>query len=573
MTYKNDFVKNTALLFISMLITKIVGALFKIPLTNIIGGVGMGYYSTAYSLYSPVFAVTAAAVPTVIVKAVASSCRYSDNIHLGRVIKTAIILFGGIGLTGTVLMLAVCKPFAHFVAGSPESFICIALISPSVLICCISAIFKGYYEGVCNMGPSAFSNILEAVSRAVFGLSASYIAISYGMDCYNKGLPIFGKIALSDTKAMEYILPYAAAGAVLAVTISEFVSLICLTIKFRTDKTRPPIRLFKPKDYSFKAIAKKLISDSIPIALGMVAVNLYSFIDLITVPRCIGFAIYDNAAYFTDTMGNIIKEQGGSLRLSGFLYGSYTGVATTVFMLIPSFTAGFGRSALPEIAGSYARGDKKSFNKRLSVVLKSNFLLGFPLYMGLAALCEPVLYLLYSSRPGEAGVSVLPLFILCIGGIFYTLAGTFFGVLQVIDRGDIPIKLTLISAAIKLILNVFLITLPEINITGAALSTVVSQGAAALLGYLAIENVTRSEFNILKSMASPLISGILCAITAYIVYSNTALLDNSVIRLAISVLAGGIVYIISVTLTGGLPVKRLFKRKSLKKSPVYLKNP
>ena len=74
-------------------------------------------------------------------------------------------------------------------------------------------------------------------------------------------------------------------------------------------------------------------------------------------------------------------------------------------------------------------------------------------------------------------------------------------------------------------------------------------------------------------MASPLISGILCGITAYIVYSNTALFDNSVIRLAISVLAGGIVYIISVTLTGGLPVKRLFKRKSLKKSPVYLKNP
>ena len=89
-----------------MVISKIVGAVFKIPLTNILGGIGMGYYSTAYSLYTPVFAMTAAAVPTVIIKAVADNIALRRFANAQKVLRTAVLIFGATGLIGTAAILA-----------------------------------------------------------------------------------------------------------------------------------------------------------------------------------------------------------------------------------------------------------------------------------------------------------------------------------------------------------------------------------------------------------------------------------------------------------------------------------
>ena len=94
-----------------MVISKIVGAVFKIPLTNILGGIGMGYYSTAYSLYTPVFAMTAAAVPTVIIKAVADNIALRRFANAQKVLRTAVVIFGATGLIGTAAILALARPF------------------------------------------------------------------------------------------------------------------------------------------------------------------------------------------------------------------------------------------------------------------------------------------------------------------------------------------------------------------------------------------------------------------------------------------------------------------------------
>ena len=214
-----------------MVISKIIGAVFKIPLTNILGGVGMGYYSTAYSLYTPIFAMTAAAIPTVIIKTVA------DNIALGRfanankVLRTAIMTFGSVGALGSALILILAKPFSDYVAQSPQSVWGIMIIAPSVCLCCISSVYKGYYEGCCNMMPSAVSQVAESVCRAVVGLGASYFILDHGIKCFDNSKAIFGTLADSRTQAIDIIMPYAAAGAVLAVTASEFCALVCLLVR------------------------------------------------------------------------------------------------------------------------------------------------------------------------------------------------------------------------------------------------------------------------------------------------------------------------------------------------------
>ena len=127
-----------------MIITKVIGALFKIPLTNIIGGIGMGYYSGAYSLYMPVFAVTAAGIPTVIIKSVAQNIAASRYKNTEKVLRTALVIFGTIGLLGSALIVLLAVPFSEIVAGSPQCLWAILCISPSVFLCCISSVIKGY---------------------------------------------------------------------------------------------------------------------------------------------------------------------------------------------------------------------------------------------------------------------------------------------------------------------------------------------------------------------------------------------------------------------------------------------
>ena len=544
-----------------MAISKIVGAVFKIPLTNILGGVGMGYYSTAYSLYTPVFAMTAAAIPTVIIKTVA------DNIALGRfanankVLRTAIMTFGSIGALGSVFILFLAKPFSDYVAQSPQSVWGIIIIAPSVCLCCISSVYKGYYEGCCNMMPSAVSQVAESVCRAIVGLGTSYFILNYGIKCYDSGKEIFGTLADNITQATDIIMPYAAAGAVLAVTASELCALVCLII--RKKLCRKVIDIYKgdtSTDRTF-AIVRELLKNCVPISAAAVVINLSSFIDLITIPRCLNYALSCAPEYFSVRFSEIIGSQGGAVRLANFMYGSYTGLSWTMFMLIPSFKAMLGRCALPRIAGAWSLKNLVDFERKVSIVLRSNFIIGFPLYLGLSALSPYILDFLFSGRQQEIEVSVLPLFILGLGGVFLTLSSTFISVFQVIGRSDLPIKLMLPGCALKLIMNVFTISIPEINISGAAVSTVVMYAFVALGGYFALEAVTGIDFHILRKMSLPLIAGTVCAVIAYL--SANILFERSVafIRLLLSIGAGGFVYIILLILFNEINIKSLLNRQ------------
>ena len=275
------------------------------------------------------------------------------------------------------------------------------------------------------MMPSAVSQVAESVCRAVTGLSVSHLIIEYGMICYAGGERVFGVIAGSESEAVDIIMPYAAAGAVLAVTVSELCALVCLLVRKKVCKRIIDTSAGDTSTDRVAVIAKRLIKSCIPVSAAAIVVNLSSFIDLITIPRCLNFALSSDPGYFTASFSDIIKAQGGAVRLANFMYGSYTGLSWTMFMLIPSFTAMFGRSALPQIAGAWTLGNRKEFERKVTVVLRSNFVIGFPLYLGLSAMSRQILEFLFSGRQQEVTVSATSLFILGLGGVFLTLSSTF----------------------------------------------------------------------------------------------------------------------------------------------------
>lgn len=556
------FFKNAAFLFISVAITKIVGALFKIPLANLLGGTGMGYFSTAYGLYSPIFALTAAGIPTVIMRTTAR-CAACDN--LGRaaaVRKYAIMLFAAVGLMGTVLIAALAKPFAEFIACSPKSVPAIICISPAVTLCCIASVYRGYREGLADVKPSATASVAEAVSRAVFGLSLSFAAVFYAKSAFFSGKDVFGVSCSTVEQAYSAALPYAAAGAILAVSISEGFGLITLLIMERKNPKKAVLP--QRREYSVREIYGSLIKETLPLSASALVVNCVSFVDLLTVTRTLTLSAERNRAFYSENFARILEQCGGFSELANFMYGSYTGIATSLFMLIPSFAGMAGTAAAPEIAAAWEKKDVRLIAQKISLQIKASTLIACPACFGAAALAGPVLNLLYKSRAAEVSVCVNSFVILCLGGIFMVISSALFGIFQSIGKPHIPLILMIISVLLKFVLNPVLISVPALNISGAALSSVIGYAFTAFFGIIALKRSFPQKTGIAKAIIPNLFIGAICAVCAKIIYECLKNTLNEVLCIAIPVITAVFICAILTILCGVFRTNAIIQPKNEK---------
>ena len=538
------YLKNTAILFASMTITKIIGAVFKIPLANVLGGTGMGYFSTAYGLYSPVFALTAAGIPTVLMRLTAQNIAAGRPANADKIRRTALVLFALVGIAGTLTVALFAPFFAEHIACSPESTPAVAAISPAVMLCCIASVIRGYYEGHSDVVPSAKAAVAEAVSRAALGLALSYGVVFYAKSRFNAGLDLFGKTYADYSSAYNAVLPYAAAGAVCAVSFSELCGLLSLIISDRRRRTAPKPEK-TPKD-SRRNICSSLIKEIIPVAASALVMNFVSFVDLMTVPRTLKALFASNSGYFSARLAEILPSAGGIDGLPNFMYGSYTGIAMTMFMLIPSFAGMTEKTSIPEIAAAWQQRDLDNTVKSCCTLFRASAVIGFPACIGAAVLAEPLLSMLYSGRAAEVSVCSGAFAVLCTGGLFMIVASAMFGVFQAIGKAHIPLVLMCFSVALKAILNPVLMSVPQLNICGAALATSACYIMVALTGSVILRRELRGKISVFSCVCRPLISSLFCGIAAGIAYNVLKYSAGMPLNVIIAVLSGAFVYGISL---------------------------
>ncbi len=559
---EKKYIKNTVILFVSMAITKIVGALFKIPLANLLGGTGMGYFSTAYGLYSPIFALTAAGIPTVMIRITARNAAVGNKQHALAVRKYALILFTMIGLLGSVAVAVFAKPFAEHIACSPQSTLAIVCISPAVMLCCAASVLRGYREGLSNVMPSAAASVAEAVSRAVFGLGISYSVIFYAKNAFQSGKSVFGEDVSTLEQAFNAALPYAAAGAILAVSISELCGLLSMIVierRYRGGETLPP-----RCTYRCSSICIQLLKETAPIAASALVMNCVSFVDLLTVTRTLAASAARQPEYFNSAFGNIYDSCGGLEGLPNFMYGSYTGIAMSLFMLIPSFAGMTEKTAAPEIAAAWERKDGEQLYDKITMQLRAGSLIACPACFGAAALAEPILMMLYKSRAAEVSVSLNSFIILCLGGIFMVLSSAVFGIFQSINKAHVPLFLMTGSVVIKLLLNPILISIPQLNISGAPLAGMTGYIFMTVCGSIMLNKVLPKKISVFSAVRKPLVCGIICGFSAFITHS---LLENRIdptVNVLFSTFAGAVIYVISLILSGVFRTNGIIKQKNAK---------
>ncbi|MBQ7834936.1 MAG: polysaccharide biosynthesis C-terminal domain-containing protein [Ruminiclostridium sp.] len=522
-----SFIKNTAVMFIAMIIVKIMGAVFKIPLGNILGGDGMGYFSTAFSIFTPVLAFTASGIPMVVTQVTAQKASRGEYGAVSDFRRCALIVGTGAGVLGTAVIFIAALPFANFIANTPEALPAMLIIAPSALFCSVTAVYRGYYEGLSDMTPTAVSQIVEAVVKAGAGIVLSYWAYGY-----------FSHELCSEEKA----LPYAAAAAILGVTLSEFCGMLYMLVYSRRHRIKTEKR---PMTDTAETI-KEIVTQALPVAVGAVIGNLISFTDLLTISNCINLSY----SFFPDQLaGGIVSLQGTTAAddPGNFLYGSYSGLIMSVYMLTATIPMLIPRCSQPRLICTIElnKNDNLHAIKRdISVILKGTMLISVPVSVFVAVMAEPVLKILYPVRELEAQAGIIPLQILSIGGIFASFAGALMNIFQGYGDFRTPVRITLVTGLIKFVLNVGLILIPGVNICGAAMATAVSQLFCVFYTLTVIKKRFGIAVSFVKESFPMLVSGCISGIAAFYCHNIFVTSMPSLLSVLLSCLTGCVLYLL-----------------------------
>lgn len=281
---KQSYVQGALILSVAVMISKIVGALFKIPL-QMMSQVAFGYFNTAYEIYVPISTIAMAGLPIAVSRMVSESItlkRYRDVRMVYRVAVKTFLITGSVG----ALLMFVVSFFYTRMINAPGALYSMLVMSPTIFFCCLVSAHRGLYEGTRNMVPTATSQVIEAVGKLVLGLTFAYGALLYGRWQFSQGKPVFGTMATDAANADVLSYPFVAAGAMLGVTLGSFFALIYMMIRHRRHGTGLQVSREEyaaaPRPRSSRAIFRALMAIAIPVALGSLATQVTNLIDAVS---------------------------------------------------------------------------------------------------------------------------------------------------------------------------------------------------------------------------------------------------------------------------------------------------
>ncbi len=535
------FIKGALILVIANLLVKVIGAVFKIPLYELIGKDGSGLFNVAYQIYTFMFIIATAGFPTAVSKMVAESIANDDEKGARKIFESARILLGSIGIVGTVVLFVFSDELAGLL-GNRDAAFCIKMIAPTVFFTSIVSAYRGYFQGRQNMYPTAGSEVIEAFSKMVVGM---LLALFFTKMTVDGSLDKMVDFAAKTVRSSGDRTVLAASGAIVGVTSGAVMSLILMTIVFGASKRKNKLKVYRESERTRWDILKELVSIAIPITIGATVSSFTSLVDLATIMNrlVINPDVFDKYSFLfkegTEFYNQAIEMGWSSLEIlekkANTLYGMYTGQAQTMFNLPLTMIVALSMSAVPAISSSIA---SKSYDEGKSItisLIKITVLFALPCAVGLSTLSKGILRLLYS----DADAFML-LEKLAIAIIFVSVAQVTNAVLQAYGKVYYPVFSMIAGGAAKVILNYTFI--PIMGIDGAPVATIVCYGIIALINIICIIRIVKIKFNIMDIIIKPLFAalvmgGVLLILEKYLGISR--------LKTVLSIGIGAVVYVIS----------------------------
>ncbi len=532
---KQTFLQGTIVLIVANLLTKIIGAIFKIPLANVLDENGMGIYNSAYQSYVFCFIIATAGLPIAVSKMISENVSLGRTRNIRRIFKAEMLLITTLGVIGAAVLFFFATPIADFMEAAPGTAFSIKIIAPALIFVAIMAGLRGYFQGMQNMIPTAVSEVVEAAGKPVVGLALAYYFLDSG-------------------------IKYATGGAIFGVTAGTVAGAAILMLVYISGRNKLKIAdLPKGEVSSYGSIFKTLIWIAIPITIGACVSSLTSLADTLLIRRILmgiefsaaeakalfdQFAVYVENGEFHSLLSATALDEAGA----NWLYGSYSGYAMTIYNLPLALITAVATCVVPALAGAFAAEKKAEANLIIASSIRITVLFSLPCTVGLSALATPVLNGLYGTD-----ASAHMLCILSFAIVWVTLVSVTSSILQAAGKVWLPVIHMIIGAAVKIAASYIFISIPSVNILGASVSTVLCYFAIAALNVLAVMRSTGFRFSVKDFVLKPVVASAAMGIVTVAVYKvlsmflSTSRLDSLIITF-ISMAVAVIVYAVAVIL-------------------------
>lgn len=495
----NKFVKGAAILGIAGVGVKILGALFRIPLTNWIGEEGMAYYGAAYPVYSLLLIVSTAGIPVAISKMVAERVAEKNYGGADRVFKASIVLMFILGVISFGICFFGADAFSRAV-NIPNAALALKTIAPALFFVPIMSSFRGYFQGLQNMNPTAISQIIEQLCRVIVGLALAYILL---------------KSSLAE----------AAAGATFGASAGSIGGFALIVAIYFINR---------------KTIHKKIEKN--PSRIEPTGSIIWQIL-VIAVPITIGAAIFPIMTNIDTAMiVNRLMDAGYSQGEAEGLFGLMSGFCSSLIGFPQVFTQAVAVSLVPAISAAHQLGDKQGVQDNIKLGLRFTLLLAFPCAAGIFALAEPILKLLFFQQIDSAISAAPTLMYMAVGIIFLAMVQTLTGALQGIGKQMLPVKNLAYGAVVKIVLTYILAGTVFFNVNGAAIGTIGAYVVATVFNIRDLKKWTGTKFDIMITYVKPFAASVAMALVVFFAYKGFALISSNAVATLLSVFVGVLVY-------------------------------
>lgn len=524
---QNTFFGGAAILAVGILVVKLIGMFYKIPLVNIIGAQGNSDFSNAYNIYAVLLTISTAGLPVAVSKLVSEANALNRQNQVRSIFRTSMVLFLALGLLSFLLMYFRADWLAEMMHDTKAAAGIKALAPAVVCVGCLAA-FRGYTQGHQDMVPTSVSQIIEAMCKLVVGLALAWWLIKAGQP--------------------DYI---AAAGAITGVTVGTVVALAYMLIRYTLRRSREQRRAEDRPD-SMGGIMADILRIAVPITLSASMVGIVTVIDsslvqgqlqraLLEKPACwelyrdfIDFAPLQAAldswkAALPEGQGATIAlltqqaEQGAAgaqqLRellesVSRTLYGNYSG-ALNIYNLPTSLMAAITASVIPAVSGALARRDRRGAGKITGSALRITALLAFPMGVGLFVMGTPIMQLLYPALSAQLAGPLLST--LGLATVFVCMMLVCNSVLQAHSFVNLPVLVMLLGGGLKIVTNYHVVVQPGIGIYGAPMGNILCFGLCLALDLVVIARVIPKRPAYLPIFVKPLLASLVMGGAAWAV--------------------------------------------------------
>ncbi len=509
----NGFIGGTLSLTLSVVIVKLIGLVYKIPLASILGDEGMGYFNSAYTVFAFFYLLCTAGVPKAVMILISEAKAKGQKLEEGKIIKVAITMFMTLGGVITLLFIVFSAPLASLI-GSTKSYATMIAIAPSILFVSLSGVIRGYLSANMKLFDIAVSQIIEGLGKLSVGL-------------------VFAMVARRLNLALEII----SALTILGVTLGAFFGLLYLLVCSKIKISKETLGQ-NDKKVREGHIARRLLSISIPITISAAIMSVTNLIDLALIIRS-------------------LIEKGYSESTANALYGNYTTLSVPMLNLATAVITPISVAYLPIFTRCCISSDRESLLKTQRSAIELISVMGAPMMIGLIVFSKEILTLLFPRSQTEIGAILLCLVAPSI--LFSSLLLIVNTLLEANGRVKAPLISMIVGSIVKIIISYYLITKTDMGISGAPIGTTLSYAAALFVSIIIYTVSFKRHIPLFTASILPYFNAALSVMLSRLVFIWLSGRVTEGLALILSVMLAALIYLIISVINGVLAPRKIIE--------------